>query len=99
MNSLMNDPSVRDKSRSIDYNGKGQSIESMLGDVANTVGKSLGSAASDASEAASKSIKASRDYVLENPGKGLGIAAAAGFLIGTIFTMATRSSHKAHPRP
>lgn len=75
-------------------NGTGNlAIEDQLSRVESSPGKKMGEMASDFVSTASGHLKTSREYVVENPGKGIIIAAATGLVIGSLITMAIRSSN------
>lgn len=56
-------------------------------------GKKVGAIASDFANSTLEYGKAGRDYVKENPGKGIAFAAVAGLVAGGLLTMAMRRKH------
>jgi len=69
---------------------KVQNTESVFQKLTHDAGQKLGSFASNIVESATENIKAGKEYVRDNPGKCLGMATAAGLVIGGLMTMAFR---------
>lgn len=65
--------------------------EHQLEKFAQGAGERAGAMASDFANTAADSMKSSRDYVKENPIRGVAIAAAAGLVTGSLLTMIARS--------
>ena len=66
--------------------GASESLESMSHDL----GERAGSLVRNVSHSVSEYSRASRDYVKENPAKGIAIAAVTGAVLGSIFTLSMR---------
>lgn len=64
--------------------------EEHLFNISNTTGKRFGVMASDLADNASQQLKHGRDYVKDNPVKGVAIAAATGLVVGSLVTMVMR---------
>ncbi len=74
----------------------GKKVESRLESLekmSREAGEKAGRVASNITDSASGYMKASRDFVKENPVKGVAIAAAAGALAGGIAAAVTRRKH------
>jgi ElaB/YqjD/DUF883 family membrane-anchored ribosome-binding protein len=67
--------------------------EDQLTQMTYDAGKKVGAIASDFSAAAMDYAKTGREYVKENPGKGIAMAAMAGLLTGSLLTIAMRRRH------
>lgn len=71
-----------------------QSIGERAGDTSYEAGKRFGQMATDISDTTSNYMKNGRAYVKGNPLTGVGIAATAGAIVGSIMTLALhRKSH------
>ena len=68
------------------YNTTSHSLEKM----SQAIGEKAGSTVARFSGQANEYYKTSRDYVAENPVKGIAIAAAAGLVAGSLLSMAFR---------
>lgn len=64
--------------------------EDQLTRLSNQAGKKVGEYASDFASVANEKMQIGREYVKENPAKGIAIAAATGIVIGSLMTMAFR---------
>lgn len=73
-------------------NKSAQGLEDQFSKISRDAGKKIGTFASDVVNSTSRYVNTSRDYVAENPVKGIAIAAAAGAVVGSILTMTMRSS-------
>jgi ElaB/YqjD/DUF883 family membrane-anchored ribosome-binding protein len=65
-------------------------VENEISKMANDTGKKIGAMASDFAQSANQRIESGREYVEENPLKGVAIAAAAGAIVGSLLTIALR---------
>jgi ElaB/YqjD/DUF883 family membrane-anchored ribosome-binding protein len=77
-----------------DLQTRAQVAEKSLDRVSRDIGERIGALASDVTNSATGYVKTSSDYVRDNPVKGVAIAAAAGVVAGSIFTMMLRRSSK-----
>jgi ElaB/YqjD/DUF883 family membrane-anchored ribosome-binding protein len=73
-----------------ELNTKAPMDESALESVAHTAGRRLGAMASDFATGANNYARSGRDYVKANPVKGIALAAAAGALAGSLFSLTLR---------
>jgi ElaB/YqjD/DUF883 family membrane-anchored ribosome-binding protein len=64
--------------------------EYRLEKIAHDVGEKMGTVTSGLGGSASNYIKTGREFVKENPTKGIAIAAVAGVLAGSLLTLALR---------
>lgn len=67
--------------------------EDQLTQMTYDAGKKVGAYASDFANVTMDYAKTGRDYVKENPGKGIAVAAFAGLLTGSLLTLALRRRH------
>jgi ElaB/YqjD/DUF883 family membrane-anchored ribosome-binding protein len=65
--------------------------EKSLGKLSHDAGEKIGAMASDIADTTASYVKTSRDYVKENPVKGVAIAAAVGVVAGGLLTFMLRS--------
>lgn len=65
--------------------------QSHLEELAHETGQTIGSMANDLVKRSSSSLAAGRNYVKNNPAKGVAWAASAGALLGSLVTMALRT--------
>ncbi len=72
---------------------KTRASESDMEKVTHTAGEMIGSMASDLADSATTYVRASGDFVKDNPARGIAIAAAAGLVAGSILTLAMRRRH------
>lgn len=72
---------LRDEARNL-----GGSIE----EASHAMGERAGALASQMASSVNEYVKTGREYVQENPAKGIAIAAAAGLVTGSLLTMAFR---------
>ncbi|MBL7543307.1 MAG: hypothetical protein JNL11_05795 [Bdellovibrionaceae bacterium] len=72
---------------------KAAGAEDQLTQMTYDAGKKVGAIASDFSSAAMDYAKNGREYVKENPGKGVAMAAVAGLVTGSLLTLAMRRRH------
>jgi ElaB/YqjD/DUF883 family membrane-anchored ribosome-binding protein len=56
-------------------------------------GNRLGTVTSELANSANEYAKSSRKFVVENPVKGVAIAAATGAVVGSLITLAMRKRH------
>lgn len=73
---------------------KYQGAEDQFSKLALNAGKKIGTMASDFADTTSNYMKTSREYVVENPVKGVAIAAAAGVVVGSLLSFSMRGSSK-----
>ncbi len=74
-----------------EFKNKIHSSEQQLEKMVHNVGEKIGTMASDFTNTTADSMKQGRDYVQENPVKGIAIAAAAGLVAGSLLTIIARS--------
>jgi ElaB/YqjD/DUF883 family membrane-anchored ribosome-binding protein len=67
--------------------------EEQLTQMTYDAGKKVGAIASDFANSTMDYAKTGRDYVKENPAKGLAIAAGVGILAGSLLTIVMRRRH------
>jgi len=67
-----------------------KNTESNLEKLSHSTGKNIGEMASDLADSASKYATTSREFIVENPIKGVAIAAASGAVAGSLLTLALR---------
>ncbi len=91
MANLGNETMNKANSVAHDVRSKGQGAERQLEKMSNQAGERIGEWASTIANSATEYVKVSRDYVHTNPMKSVAIAAGAGILVGSLFTMACRS--------
>jgi ElaB/YqjD/DUF883 family membrane-anchored ribosome-binding protein len=80
-----------------DFKNKVLPTENSLGKMSHDMGERLGTMASNVSDSASEYVQTGRQYVKENPAKGLAIAMAAGVVAGSLVTLALR--RRSHRQP
>lgn len=68
------------------YNTSAHSLENM----SHAIGEKAGSTVARFSDSASEYYKTGREFVKENPVKGIAIAAAAGLVVGSLLSMSMR---------
>ncbi len=73
-----------------DYKAKVQSTSQGIEHLAKTTGERVGAMANNFAHSAADSMNSSREYVKENPVKGVAIAAAVGMVAGSLLTIAAR---------
>ena len=74
----------------LEITSRAPSMLSHLDESAHGAGQKLGAMASDVARSATEYVKNTREYVQENPIKGVAYAAAAGALAGSLLTFALR---------
>ena len=62
--------------------------EENLKHLSHQLGHKVGEVVSEISDTSAKYVRTGRDYVKENPGKSVGIAAALGLALGSLITLA-----------
>lgn len=67
--------------------------ENNLEKISHDAGKKVGAMASDFVASTSEYARTGRDYVKENPAKGVALAAAVGVVAGSLLTIALRRRH------
>ena len=72
------------------YKAKGQKLEQGLESFTHNAGEKIGTMASDLASSTTDYIKSGRDYVQDNPVKGVAVAAAAGVVAGFLMSFAMR---------
>ena len=80
------------KTKQVPYEFKNgiQKMGETLGQFSHDAGEKIGNMASNVSDSAHRYVDTSREYVKENPMKGLAIAAATGLVAGSLLTLALR---------
>ncbi len=73
-----------------DYKNKVLSAEDQVADMSQKAGERVGTMVSGFATKATDYVKTSRDYVKENPAKGIAIAAGIGLLAGSLLTVSMR---------
>lgn len=89
MANMVNEPSNKINGSTQDFKAKplgGSSFEKMSHDA----GEKIGMVASNFADSASNYMKTGREYVKENPAKGVAMAVAAGAVAGGILAMILR---------
>ena len=76
-----------------DLKNKVTNVEDQIGRMAHNAGRSVGNTIASFSDKASEQVESGRDYVKNNPVKGVAIAAAAGVVVGSLMTMAMRRNN------
>lgn len=71
-----------------DFKNSVANVEGQLKQMSHDVGEKMGDLASSVSHTASTYAKEGREYVRDNPGKGLMMAAATGAAVGSLLTLA-----------
>lgn len=72
---------------------KNKDTEVSFEEMSNKAGRKLGTMTSSLANSANEYVKSSREFVVENPVKGVAIAAATGALVGSLITLAVRKRH------
>lgn len=90
MANLPTDVSGKINGAATDYKAKPHSGAQDLEHLVHTTGERVGAMASDFANTAADSMKSSRQYVKENPVKGVAIAAAVGLVAGSLLTIVAR---------
>lgn len=65
-----------------------------LSEMSHSAGRKLGTMTSNFTNSANEYVKNGRNYVVENPGKGVAIAAATGLVVGGLVTYALSRRHQ-----
>ncbi len=73
---------------------KVQDSKNQLGKMVYDTGEKIGTGASDLAHIAMDGVKSSREYVEENPYKGVLYAAGAGLVVGMLITYFMKSSNQ-----
>jgi ElaB/YqjD/DUF883 family membrane-anchored ribosome-binding protein len=87
MATITNDTIGKTNSIANDYKSKMQSADDQLGKMSYHVGERVGAMATNLANTTSEYVKSSRDYIHDNPGKSVAIAATAGIVAGSLMTM------------
>ena len=66
------------------------SPENQLEKTAQNAGRKIGAITSDIAHSTSQYVKNGREYVAENPVKGIALAAMAGAMVGSLITISMR---------
>ena len=66
------------------------SSENQISQLAHDTGKKIGTMAAEFTNSANKQFEVGKEYVEENPLKGIAIAAATGLVLGSLITLAFR---------
>ncbi len=91
MANLTNETINKANGAASEFNNKIHGNEKQLDKVVQNVGEKMGEMASSFVHSTSDSLKTSRDFVKENPLKGVAIAAAVGAVTGSLITILMRS--------
>ena len=81
---------MKANSQSHDYKNKNIDPESSLEKFSHNAGKKLGDMTSNIANSTTEYVKHGREYVTENPVKGVAIAAVAGAMVGSLLTLSMR---------
>ncbi len=73
-----------------DFKNKIQNTEKSLEKMSMEAGEKAGAMVSTFAHSTADYVETGRDYVKENPVKGVAIAAAAGLVVGSLMTLALR---------
>ncbi len=73
-----------------DLEAKIKNGEQKIEKLSAEAGEKVGVVAADLANSTAQYVQSSREYVQENPIKGIAIAAAAGLVAGSLLTMALR---------
>lgn len=76
------------------YADKMQSFGEQMGSAAEHAGERIGSMASNVADTTMNTVRTSEKYVQDHPIKGVAIAAATGFVVGSLFTVLMRSNRR-----
>ncbi len=87
MANLIGDSLSKANGAATEFKNKIQDTGHMLASSAQDLRQPAAAISSGFASAASDSMKYSRDYVKENPAKGVAIAAATGLVAGSLLTM------------
>lgn len=87
---MNNDVSTKSNGLMSDYKNKSSGRDQQVEKMAQTAGEQVGAMAADFAHSTSETMKVSRDYVKENPVKGVALAAATGLVVGSLLTIALR---------
>ena len=93
METNKNDSSAKTNSFNLDSRNKGINTDKFLERTAHDVGARVGEFSSNFVDKTSGYVKNGREYVTENPIKGVAIAAVAGAMVGSLFTLSMRRRH------
>lgn len=74
-----------------DFEAKIQNGEQKIEKMSVEAGEKVGVIAADIAQSTSQYVQSGRQYVQENPIKGIAIAAAAGLVAGSLLTLALRN--------
>lgn len=87
MANINTDISNKANGSATDFKSKVMNGEHQLEKMAKGAGERVGAMASDFANTTADSMKLGREYVKENPVKGVAIAAATGLVVGSLLTM------------
>ncbi len=79
-----------------DFKSKIQYAEKQLEKGVHDTGERMGQMASNIVDQSTEYVKSGRDFVKENPGKGIAAAAAAGVVVGSLLTLFLRRRNQDH---
>lgn len=91
MANLSTDSASKTSGANSEFKNKILNGDHQLEKMAQSAGERVGAMASELANTTADTMKSSREYVKENPVKGVAIAAAAGLVAGSLLTMAMRS--------
>lgn len=86
----MSNPTPETTSLLSGLKSKVQIPEGRLESLAHGLGEQVGARASNVVNTTSDFVQTGREYVQDNPIKGVAIAAASGLVLGTLLTLAMR---------
>jgi ElaB/YqjD/DUF883 family membrane-anchored ribosome-binding protein len=72
---------------------KNEESEVSIKEFSHQTGKRLGTMTNNFTHSANEYVKSGREYVAENPAKGVAMAAATGAVVGSIITWAMSKRH------
>lgn len=91
MENLKTDVSNKANGATAEFRNKIKSSEHQLEKLAKNAGEVVDAMASDIVSTSTDIMKSSREFIKENPVKGVAIAGLAGLMMGSLLTMAMRS--------
>ena len=94
MSNYTGDAAVKGNGATTDFKAKMHGAENQIEKMAMNAGEKVGAYASSIADTSANTLRSSREFVKENPVKGVAYAAAAGLVLGGLLTMAFRRSSK-----
>ena len=92
MGNLTNDMITKANAASQDFKNKLDGTDALLDKSWQDASKTIGTLAKDFANSTSEYVKTSRDYVKENPAKGVAMGAAVGLVCGYFLTWVMRKN-------